>query len=90
MRIASYKINCLSLVGSGKLEIQFFQSHFVEVFHKAKAIAASFQRTNGFLKSFLVVFTNGHDLAYSLHLCTQLILGAFEFFDAERANLITT
>ena len=52
----------------------------MEVFHKAKAIAASFQRTNGFLKSFLVVFTNGHDLAYSLHLCTQLILGAFEFF----------
>ena len=51
----------------------------MEIFGKSKAVAAGLQGADGLLKCLLIVLANGHDLAHSLHLRAQLVLGAFKF-----------
>ena len=59
---------------------QFFFAEFVKILYMTQAIAPFFQRTDGFLEGFLIIFADAHDFAHGAHLSPQFVVYAFELF----------
>ncbi len=66
---------------------QFIERPGVEILDEAQAVTLFLQRPNGFLKSFLVIFSDAHDFAHGAHLRTELVGCAGEFFEIPAGEL---
>ncbi len=59
---------------------QFILCFLMEIFGKSQTITSDLQTADSFLECLFIIFTDTHDFADSTHLCSQLVLGIFEFF----------
>ena len=59
---------------------QFILCFLMEIFGKSQTITSDFQTADSLLECFFIIFTDTHNFADSTHLCSQLVLGIFEFF----------
>ena len=59
----------------------------MEVFRKAKAVAANLQASDSLLEGFLIGLSDAHDLTYGAHLRAQLVFHAFKFLKGPAGKL---
>src|SRR4030042_7037046 len=52
---------------------------FIKVICKTKTVPAYFERTDRFLKCFLIIFTDAHNFTHCLHLGSKLVFKTFKF-----------
>ena len=59
---------------------QFFFAEFIKILHMSQTVTSLFQRTDGFLERFLIIFADAHDFAHGAHLGAQFVIHALELF----------